>query len=67
MNELLTVISRRQTAIKDILGVNSRVQTFGVITAENPMGKSLTPQENKKRNEMLIGFLRSRQYIYIIR
>lgn len=64
MSAFLTEASRRQTAIKSFLGVNSKVQTFGIITGENPMGKSLSPQENRKRNEMLIGFLRSRQYIY---
>ena len=64
MSDFLTGPSRRQTAFKSFLGVNSKVQTFGIITAENPMGKPLTPQENKKRSEMHIGFLRRRQYIY---
>ena len=56
--------SRRQKAIKNFLGVNSKLRTFGIITAENPMGKGLPKQDNAERNAILINLLKSRQYIF---
>lgn len=56
--------SRRQKAIQGFLGKKSKVNTFGIITAENPMGFNFDSQENKKRNNDLLDFFRGRQYIY---
>lgn len=64
LNTLLAETSRRQKAIKNFLGVNNKVKTFGIITAENPMGMKIGSQENVKRNNMLTSFLRSKQYMY---
>ena len=62
--KVLSETSRRQKAIKNFLGVNNKVKTFGIITAENPMGMKIGSQENMKRNSMLTSFLRSKQYMY---
>lgn len=56
--------SRRQKAIQSFLGTNSKVMTFGIITAENPMYQQRSSRENEERNIMLVNFFRSRQYIY---
>ena len=64
IEKVLSETSRRQKAIKNFLGVNNKVKTFGIITAENPMGMKIGSQENMKRNSMLTSFLRSKQYMY---
>jgi len=56
--------SRRQKAIRNFTGKSNKVKTFGIITAENPMGKELPEQENAKRNGMLRSYLQSRQYVW---
>lgn len=35
-----------------------KIKTFAIMTAENPMGKHLTPEENNKRTEQLLTLLK---------
>lgn len=64
INRLVTETSRRQKAISSFLGVNNKVKTFGIITAENPMGMKLTRRENQERNNALNSYLAERQFLY---
>ncbi len=45
---VLDETSRRQKAEKAIKGTNKNVRTFAILTPENPMGKSWTPEQNKE-------------------
>ena len=64
VKEAINETSRRQKAVSNFLGKNNNVKTFGIITAENPMGKKFPPQENLSRNAMLKSYLQQRQYIW---
>ena len=64
VESIISETSHRQKTIKNFLGTNNKVKTFGIITAENPMGVELGEQDNQKRNKMLISFLRSKQYVF---
>ena len=64
VGKILTETTRRQKAIRGFLGKNNKVKTFGIITAENPMGISYGSKENKDRNMELRMFLASRQYLF---
>ena len=55
---------RKQRVIKNLLVVNNKLKTFGIITAENPMDEQSCSQENEIRNKKLHSLLRSRQYVF---
>ena len=42
-----------------------KIKTFAILTAENPMGNSLSPQENNKRTEALKNMCEKAGYKYI--
>ena len=45
--------SRRQKAQQAIKGTNRRVRTMAIISAENPMGKTMSKEYNKQASEEL--------------
>ncbi len=45
-------------------GLNPKIKTIVILTAENPCGSSLAPDINKKRNEKLENFLSSALFGY---
>lgn len=56
--------SRRQKAQQAIKGTNKNVRTFAILTAENPNGVTLSPAENKQRNNELEHMLSFRKYLW---
>ncbi len=45
--------SRAKKAIQSIQGKNKRVRTIAIVSAENPMGKPVSPEYNKEAAEKL--------------
>ena len=48
--------------LRSIAGLESGIDSLGIITAENPMAKQLSSKENKARNKQLSKDLRERGY-----
>ncbi len=48
---VLDETSRRQKAEKAIKGTNKNVKTFAILTPENPMAQSYTPEQNKEARD----------------
>lgn len=52
--------------VKHVLnGIHNFAKTFGIITAENPMGIKLLPKENKDRNKELFEHLKHGRYQFV--
>ena len=52
--------------VKHILyGIHEYAKTFGIITAENPMGKKLSHKENMQRNRKFYELLKRGRYQYL--
>ena len=60
----LSETSRRQKAVKAFNGLSPHIKTFAILTAENPMGKSVSPDENKKLNNNLVSDLKGDHFRY---
>lgn len=62
----ITETSRRQKAQQAIKGLNRRVKTMAIISAENPMAQDLGKEYNTKATEDLIRNLRVGNYRYYL-
>lgn len=56
--------SRKRKMRRAILGTSSDVRAFAIFTAENPMGKSLPPDENARLNGELTADLKAHHLLY---
>ena len=62
--ESLNETSRRQKAKRAFLTKLDSIRTFCILTAENPMGHQLPPQENRILQDSLLSDLKRYQYRY---
>lgn len=65
-NKMINETSRRQKAQQAIQGKNRRVKTIGIISAQNPMGKTASKEYNKEAQEKLVGNLKIGRFMYFV-
>ena len=52
--------------VKDVLtGIHKYAKTFGIMTAENPMGVKISSSQNKERNKEFFEHLKRGRYQYV--
>lgn len=56
--------TRRQKAQSAIVGKNQNVRTLAILSAENPMGKKASEEENKEKREKLETYLNNANYAW---
>jgi hypothetical protein len=63
-DEPVTETTRRQKAKKAFLGQLRNVKSFAILSADNPMGDTLSPEENAKREEKLEKLLKTGNVVF---